>query len=210
LLQQDCPEGKTCKEFQSVDGTWTTHCTTASGLKGEGEKCASDEECLAKLSCAVGRCAPVCCAATNEPCLGGICNLYIQLDNTNKVNKQVCHYAKACTLLVEDACEQSFSCHVEDNKQGLATCIQPSGSPATDLGACHFLNDCGDMEHCLGGTPSKAGKCHFYCYLDQPDPLAPGATLGGCPVGQICKAGKVDGISFDFGLPNIGLCEPID
>lgn len=210
LLQQDCPEGRTCKEFQSLNGSWTTHCVTASGLKGEGEKCAADEECLAKLSCAVGRCAPVCCAATNEPCLGGICNLFIQLDGTNTVNKQVCHYAEACTLLVEDACDKGFSCHVEDNKQGLATCIDSSGSPAPDLGDCHFLNDCSDMEHCLGGSKSKVGKCHFYCYLGQPDPLSPGAALGGCPVGQACTAGPVDKLTFSFGLPEIGLCAPFD
>ena len=210
LLQQNCPEGRTCKEFQS-GGSWTTHCLLATGLKGEGQKCAADQECLAKLTCAAGRCAPVCCAATNAPCLGGICDLFIQLDSTNKVNKQVCHYAKACTLLTKDACDQGFSCHVEDNKQGLATCIiESSDSPVADLGACHYLNDCGDMAHCLGGTAAKAGKCHFYCYLDQADPLSPGAALGGCPVGQTCQPSNVDGLTFELGLPNVGLCAPID
>ncbi len=210
LLQQDCPEGRTCKEFQS-GGSWTTHCILATGLKGEGQKCAADQECLPKLTCAAGRCAPVCCAATNAPCLGGICDLFIQLDSTNKVNKQVCHYAKACTLLTDDACDEGFGCHVEDSKQGLATCIiEASVDPVPDLGACTFLNDCGDMAHCLGGASAQGGKCHFYCYLDQPDPLSPGAALGGCPVGQICQAGKVDGLAFDFGLPNVGLCAPFD
>ena len=205
LLQQDCPEGRTCKEFPSVSGGWTTHCFLATGLKGEGQKCAADAECLAKLTCAAGRCTPVCCAATNAPCLGGLCNLLIQLDNTNMSNKRVCHYAKACALLTEDACDQGFGCHVEDSQQGLATCIiKPNGDPVPDLGACKFLNDCNDMEHCVGG------RCHFYCYLDQPDPLSPGAALGGCPVGQICQASKVDGVPFNFGIPNIGLCAPID
>jgi len=208
LLAQDCLEGKTCKELQYPDGNWSTQCVTANGLKGEGEACTVDEECRAKLSCAAGRCAPVCCGATNEPCLGGICNLFIQLDNTGKVNKQVCHYAQACDLLTDKACDPGFGCHIEDNKQGLATCIQPSGDTAGDLGACHYLNDCHDMENCLGGTPATSGKCHFYCYLDQPNPASPGAALGGCPAAQICTANQVDGIPFSFGLPNVGLCAP--
>jgi hypothetical protein len=208
LLAQDCAEGKTCKELQYANGSWGTQCVTASGLKGEGEACKVDEECRAKLTCAAGRCAPVCCGATNEPCLGGICNLFIQLDNTGKVNKQVCHYAQACDLLTEKACDPGFACHVEDNKQGLATCVQPSGDQAGDLGPCHYLNDCADMEHCLGGTPTKAGKCHFYCDLDQANPASPGAALGGCPAGQVCTAAKVDNIPFTLGLANIGLCAP--
>jgi hypothetical protein len=207
LLAQDCPDGKTCKEQQSGNGTWTTQCVSANGLKAEGEPCVADEECRAKLTCAAGRCSPVCCAATNEPCLGGICNLFIQLDNTGKVNKQVCHYAKSCDLLTTKACDTGFSCHIEDIKQGLATCVQPSDKLTTDLGACHFLNDCPDMEQCLDGTPTKAGKCHFYCYLDQVDPSMPGAALGGCPAGQTCQT-KVDGVTFDFNLPNVGLCAP--
>jgi hypothetical protein len=208
LLAQDCAEGKTCKEQQYANGSWSTQCVTANGLKGEGEACTADEECRAKLTCAAGRCAPVCCGATNEPCLGGICNLFIQLDNTGKVNKQVCHYAQACDLLTEKACDQGFACHIEDNKQGLATCVQPSGAVVGDLGACHYLNDCPDMEHCLGGTPTKSGKCHFYCDLDQANPASPGAPLGGCPAGQACVASKVDNIPFTLGLPNIGLCAP--
>jgi hypothetical protein len=208
LLQQDCPQGKTCKELPTGNGSWTTHCVTANGLKGEGEPCAVDDECRAKLTCAAGRCAPVCCQATNAPCLGGICYLFIQLDSSNKVNKQVCHYAKACDLLTTKACDQGFSCHVEDNKQGLATCVLPSGANAPDLGPCHYLNDCGDMEHCIGGSPNTAGQCHFYCYLDQADPGSPGAGLGGCPAGQTCHAMTVDGASFDFNLPNVGLCAP--
>jgi hypothetical protein len=208
LLQQDCPTGKTCKELKNANNTWTTQCVVANGLKGEGETCGVDDECRAKLTCAAGRCAPVCCGSTNEPCLGGICNLFIQLDNGNKVNKQVCHYAKACDLLTANACDQAFSCHVEDSKQGLATCVQPSGANAPDLGACHYLNDCGDMEHCLDGSPNKAGKCHFYCGLEQADPSSPGAGLGGCPSGQTCHALEVDGVPFDFNLPTIGLCAP--
>jgi hypothetical protein len=207
LLAQDCPDGKTCKELLYPNGSWSTQCVTANGLKGEGEACTADEECLARLSCAVGRCAPVCCAATNAPCLGGICNLFIQLDNSGKVNKQVCHYAKACDLLTEKACDPGFSCHIEDSKQGLATCVQPSGANAVDLGACHYLNDCPDMEQCLEGSPTKSGKCHFYCYLDQATPASPGAGLGGCPGGQTCQA-TVDGAKFDFGVANLGLCAP--
>ena len=211
LLAQNCPEGQTCKETVGDDGKWTSYCAIANGLKGEGEKCAVDEECLARLTCAVGRCAPVCCAATNAPCLGGLCNLYIQFDSTMKANKQVCHYAKACALLTESACELGFDCHVEDKKQGLATCIKPSGAKVPDLGACKFLNDCADMEHCHKQGSLSTGKCHFYCSLGQTDPASPGASLGGCPAGQTCQT-NVDGFSLDpefiLSLPEIGLCAP--
>ena len=207
LLAQDCPAGQTCKELKFGNGSWGTQCVITNGLKGEGEACVVDEECRAKLTCAVGRCTPVCCGATNEPCLGGICNLFIQLDNAGKVNKQVCHYATACDLFTENACDQGFDCHIEDIKQGLATCVQPSGASAPDLGACHYLNDCADMQQCLGGTPTKSGKCHFYCVLDQADPASPAAGLGGCPTGQTCQS-TVDNLSFDFNVPNLGLCAP--
>ncbi|MEP7120969.1 MAG: hypothetical protein ABJE95_08675 [Byssovorax sp.] len=207
LLAQNCPEGKTCKELQHADGSWGTQCVTANGLKAEGETCTVDEECRARLTCAAGRCAPVCCAATNAPCLGGICNLSIQLDNAGKVTKQVCLYSETCDLLTENACPSNFLCQVRDPKQGLATCIQPSGF-APDLGPCHFLNECATMEHCLGGSPVLPGKCHFYCYRDQANPASPPAGLGGCPAGQTCQASPVDSTGFDFSLPNVGLCAP--
>jgi hypothetical protein len=208
LLQQDCPSGQTCKETLA-NGAWTTECVFSHGLKGEGEKCNYDEECLEKLSCGAGRCAPVCCQTSNEPCLGGLCDLLIQFDQTNKNNKRVCHYAKVCALMTEDACEVGFRCHIEDKKQGLATCIIASpGKVIDDLGDCHFLNECGDMEHCQNPTGFIPGKCHYYCYLDQVNPFSPGAGLGGCPAGQTCQSGTLDGAPVDLGIPNIGLCAP--
>ncbi len=208
LLQQDCPAGQTCKETLA-NGSWTTQCVFSHGLKSEGEKCSYDEECLEKLSCGAGRCAPVCCQTTNAPCLGGLCDLLIQFDNSGKNNKRVCHYAKACTLMTEDACEVGFRCHVEDTKQGLATCIIASpGKVIDDLGECHFLNECGDMSHCQGASGFVPGKCHYYCYLDQSNPFSPGAGLGGCPAGQTCQSGTLDGKPVDLGIPNIGLCAP--
>lgn len=200
LLAQDCPAGSTCKETLLSAG-WSTHCVLSNGLKGEGEKCLNDDECAEKLTCSAGRCAPVCCKATNAPCLGGICNLFIRLDETGKVTKQVCHYAKACTLLVADACEKGYDCHIEDGVQGLATCVQPNVI-MPDLGYCQNINDCSNMEDCFQGKSKK--QCHYYCKL-QPDAGALPVGLGGCPMGQAC-VNKVDGVDVDFNLPDIGLC----
>ena len=207
LLAQDCAEGETCKEVPGDNAQWTTHCITAYGLKSEGEVCAVDDECRAKLTCAANRCTPVCCKATNAPCLGGICDFHVQFDNSMKANKQVCHYAKACALLTADACEQGYRCYIEDDKQGLATCAQPSAVDAPDLGSCSYLNDCPDMAHCLNGSQNHPGFCHFYCDLTQVDPASPKAGLGGCPAGQTCKP-TVDGVSFIVALPEIGICAP--
>jgi hypothetical protein len=207
LLAQNCPDGMTCKEAHPA-AVWTTECVLSTGLKGEGETCVKDAECLAKLTCAAGRCAPVCCAATNAPCLGGICDLFFQVDELGTANKEVCHYAKACTLLIEDACEQGYGCHIEDAKQGLATCVQGNTTPAPDLGACKHINDCPDMEDCFQGANSLK-KCHAYCTLGQADPASPPAGLGGCPAGQTCQA-NVDGKDVNFNLSTIGLCAPLN
>src|SRR4051812_45069235 len=42
LLQQNCPDSNTCKELKNANGTWTTQCVLANGLKGEGETCVVD------------------------------------------------------------------------------------------------------------------------------------------------------------------------
>ena len=205
LLAQNCPAGHTCKELEFGNGSWSTQCVITNGLKGEGEACNVDEECRAKLTCAGGRCTPVCCGATSEPCLGGLCNLTIPLDATGKVTKQVCLYSETCDLLTANACDNGDLCQIRDPQQGLATCFPPIGF-VPDLGPCHFLNECATMEDCLGGTLTKTGSCRFYCYLDQVNPASPMAGLGGCPVGQTCHKSPIDGVGFDFHLPNVGLC----
>src|ERR1700749_1632102 len=92
-----------------------------------------------------------------------------------------CRYAQKCELFMENACPMGFGCRIEDTNQGLATCGQPSGAFAPDLGTCKFLNDCADMEHCYasGGTST----CHYYCKVAG---SSEGPGLGGCPTGQIC------------------------
>lgn len=204
LLQQDCPPSYTCRERPGANGIWTSECILTHGLKSEGEKCVSPEECLEKLSCEAGRCTPICCEDSNAPCLGGLCDLVIQLGN--KFTKRVCHYAKACELLTEEACEPGFRCHIEAVAQGLSTCIIEAPGPAVpDLGTCSYLNECGDMEHCQ--PHNGTAQCHFYCVLGQANPFSPPAGLGGCPAGQTCQS-VIDGMEVKLGIPTIGLCAP--
>jgi hypothetical protein len=206
LLQQNCGPGQTCREVSS-NGAWSTYCATALGLKGEGESCYVDDECLAKLHCAAGRCAPVCCTPGNAPCLGGICNLEVAIDQFGTLYKRTCHYAKSCTLLTKDACAAGFGCHVEDNVQGLATCTPPTSPGSTDLEQCKYLNDCPDMADCTK-TNTGVGICHYYCDLGLADPQAQPVGLGGCPKGQSCFFGSVNGATFSLGVPGVGLCGP--
>jgi hypothetical protein len=200
LLQQDCPAGETCEPTPNGSG-FTTICVGSTGLKTVGETCYSQGECDAKLFCVDGKCTQVCCHENNEPCDGVLCSLTVTYGSDFM---DVCHYAVMCELLTPGACPTGFGCHVEDASQSLATCIQPSGNDAPELGPCKYLNDCGDNQQCFapnGGTAT----CHYYCYLGGPTSAPPGA--GGCPQGEACVA-SYDGTSTNEGFSGVGLCYP--
>jgi len=199
MLQQDCKvPGQTCRPYAT--GTdYITACLGGAGLKGAGEVCYNDPECAEKLFCIGGKCSPVCCRTTGEPCGGAICDLSVAF---GKYTTFFCHYAPKCTLFADDACAPGFDCHIEDPMQGLATCGAPNGTTSPDQGPCKFINDCGDMEQCYS-TAANQGQCHYYCIVNGP-PGTP-AGKGGCPAGQACF-GTWAGNSVDFGVPGNGLC----
>jgi hypothetical protein len=201
MLQQDCKvPGQTCRPYQT--GTnYITACLGGAGLKAAGEDCYSDAECAEKLFCVGGKCSPVCCRTTGEPCGGAICDLSVPF---GPYTAFFCHYAPKCTLFADNACEPGYDCHIEDATQGLATCGAPNGTTAPDLGSCTFINDCGNMEQCYKSSANQ-GECHYYCMLS----AAPGtpAGKGGCPPGQGCFS-KWAGNPVDFGVPGNGLCFP--
>lgn len=195
-LQQDCPPGKTCRPNGSQ---YTTACMPANGLKSASEACASDKECDAKLFCVFGKCSPVCCPESNEPCGSGLC------DATQSYGSYLiyfCHFAPRCNLLTEGACEPGTGCHIEDGKQGLATCSAPAATATGDQGACKYINDCPDMEQCWG-PPGGQSVCHFLCWTDASGDALPG--LGGCPAGQTCR-NKSGNASINYGVAKLGLC----
>jgi hypothetical protein len=198
-LQQDCPLGQSCRPA-FVDGGYLTSCAVSTGLKTAGETCNSISECTDGLFCVLDKCTPVCCRDDNEPCAGGICNVSAKYGT---YNMYFCHYAPTCDLLTPNACATGLQCHIEDVSQGLATCGEPSGANAPNLGSCNFINDCGDMQQCQGATTNNPGVCRYYCWLDS----APGtpAGLGGCPDDQTCK-NKVGTSTLNFGVPGLGLC----
>jgi hypothetical protein len=193
LWLQDCPPGQTCKPAQS-GSDYTTQCVAGGGLKTGGEECFAPNECAEKLFCVSGKCSPVCCRDNAAGCNGAICNISAQV---GQYELFFCHYAPKCTLLTENACPEGLDCHIEDAIQGLATCGEPSGTPAGDMGGCQFINDCPNMEQCYNGT------CHFYCWAN----AAPGtaAGLGGCPEHQVCKT-SAGGKKIDYGVSGLGLC----
>jgi hypothetical protein len=200
LLQQDCPDGQTCRPYETTT-SYSTQCVASSGLKTLGEACYSDSECDAKLFCVAGTCTAVCCRDNDEPCNGGICDLDVPVGTKQMY---VCHFAPMCGLLTPNACASGFDCHIEDPTQGLATCSMPDGTDSPDLGPCTFLNDCLTMEQCF--TPDgPPGTCHYYCYTGVENGAAPG--LGGCPPGQACFATHL-GQKIDFGISGVGLCFP--
>lgn len=198
-LQQDCPPGQSCRPA-FVDGGYVTNCAISTGLKTAGEACNTVSECVDGLFCILDKCTPVCCRDDSVPCAGGICNVSAKYGS---YNMYFCHYAPTCDLLTPNACATGLECHIEDVKQGLATCGEPSGAKAPNLGPCNFINDCGNMQQCQGPTTNNPGVCRYYCWLD-----AQGGTpagLGGCPEGQSCK-NKVGTATLNFGVPGLGLC----
>jgi hypothetical protein len=210
LLNQNCPEGETCVPSLAASG-WTTACSPSPGLKTANEDCFSGNECGAKLYCVgnvqgqAGKCVAFCCPKSNEPCNGGLCNLQVDLGNGASVF--VCTYDKPCELLAPNACPSGYGCHAEPAAgMGLAYCVESSPTPVPELGTCHFLNDCGDMQQCRFGTNPSAGVCLYYCALTGPKANQP-PGLGGCPMGETCQS-SYDGVIFNIGAPNIGLCVP--
>jgi hypothetical protein len=196
ILQQDCPPGKTCAPVQ-VGADFQTACLGGTGLKTAGEVCYSDGECDATLFCIAGKCSPVCCRDNDEPCNGGICNINVAFGTHNIY---VCHFAAKCDLLTANACPPGLDCHIEDAKQGLATCGEPNGPTVPELTTCMFLNDCATMQQCF----VKDSLCHYYC---NPSDTSPPPGLGGCPVGEACQI-KYNGKALDLGVAGIGLCFP--
>ena len=196
ILQQSCPAGQTCRPVQGANG-FITECVGNTGLKTAAEVCINDSECDAKLFCVFKKCTPVCCRDNEEPCNGGICNINVPY---LPYAIFVCDYSPKCNLLTPNACKTGFDCHISDMKQGLATCIEPSGANVPDLGSCGFLNDCATMQQCF----QNDGLCHYYC--------TPGATsqapgLGGCPPSQDCLT-QYNNAPLDLGVPGVGLCFP--
>ncbi len=209
LLQQDCPQGQTCSPFQS-GASVSTACVVSDGLKTAGEECYSPDECDARLICIgtpVGKCVAFCCNdAESEPCNGGLCITHVSLDSNDVYYAYVCSYGKRCTLLTPDACPPGQGCYVEDLAQGLAVCDERSPTPAPELGACTFLNDCDTMQSCFRAQNINGGVCLYYCDLSGADTgAAPG--LGGCPTGETCES-TYQGTKIDTGVANIGLCIP--
>jgi hypothetical protein len=198
MLRQDCGPGQTCRPA-TINGSWTTQCSSFTGLRGKGQACESNTECLAGLFC-TDVCTPVCCRESNEPCGGGICNVEFTFSGAMRAN--MCAFSKQCDLLHPDACPEGYDCHMQDPTQGLATCIQPSGGVVGELQPCTYINDCASMQECF--SSGSGAKCHWYCKLG-----TTGGTpgLGGCPAGETCLS-VVDGTAVDFGVPGIGLCAP--
>jgi hypothetical protein len=211
LLAQNCPPGSSCKVTSGANGA-TTECAAVGGIKTANEDCYSPDECDAKLICVglvknhPGKCVAFCCPdSRNLPCNGGICNEQVEFGGGYVA--YVCAYGKRCQLLTADTCPAGYDCHVEAAAgQGVAVCFEPSPTPVPELGACHYINDCGNMQNCFGATGTSAGICLWYCALSGPNTgAAPG--LGGCPMGETCQT-SYQGQPIDTGVSGVGLCIP--
>lgn len=202
LFQQDCPNSnQTCTFVQDGSGGGggggtTTACQTANGLVTLGLPCASDGECAAGLFCIgdPGKCTPACCPDNDQPCGPGQCNLTVNVNGGTDFF-MACTFSDMCTLFDPNSCVMGEDCHLGD--PGAAFCSQPSGANLMEGEACVYVNDCGDMQNCIGNM-TDGFFCRYLCEIGSS--AAPG--LGGCPAGQTC-----DG-SFDTGFTDVGACLP--
>lgn len=196
LLAQNCDGNNTCGVFDNGMGGSTTDCAITAGLMTTGSPCNPDmgqaSECVKGDFCVNGICTRVCCKDNNEPCGSGKCNLKLNFTGTTDF-MWVCTYATACTLFTANACAGGDQCHPEE--EGLATCQENSGANAPEGGACMYVNDCGDMQLCVG-PDAQNSFCRYACTMGSS--AAPG--LGGCPGGQSCNG------LMDF--TSIGVCIP--
>ncbi len=118
----------------------------------------------------------------------------------------VCSYAPRCTLLTASACAPGTNCYVETAAgEGIAVCLEPSGTAVGELDTCTYINDCETMQDCFQ-VSSGSSVCLYYCALTGgATSAAPG--LGGCPSGETCK-NAYGGQAITTGVNNIGLCIP--
>jgi hypothetical protein len=170
FLNQDCPAGQACMPV-TFNGNTSTKCVAWSGVKPFGSACKVHTECKAGLFCGF-YCAPPCCPLDHTPC-PATCNFTANFPGGQTAN--ICNLAKPCTLFTENACKDAY-CRF-DSTQDLPTCTPITGNiPEPTHGLpCMFLNDCGNMQVCVGGT------CRQSCDLDkQSEP----PEFGGCPPSQ--------------------------
>jgi hypothetical protein len=197
LLQQTCTGNFTCGVFDDGSGGSTTKCQVTAGLKPTGAACADDvgatSECEKGDFCIANVCTKICCPETMDPCGSGKCNLKVTFTGTmDFIN--VCTYAPACTLFTANACMGMTQCHPEE--RGLATCQANSGANVVEGGMCQAVNDCGDMQLCVGAMAPDL-FCRYACTMGSS--AAPG--MGGCPANQTCQ-GLQDFTSIGVCIPN--------
>jgi hypothetical protein len=192
FLNQDCPPDQACVPVDPGNGNLVTKCISWSGVKQTGSPCKSHSECQPGLFCGF-YCAPPCCPTDNKPC-PATCNFEIPFGNSDTA--QICNLAPKCELFTEGACKPGVHCHF-DEAQGVATCTPLTGNldEPTEGAACKYLNDCENMQACIGGL------CRFNCDITK---QSADDGKGGCPSGQEC-------IQYEPKIqlyPDLGYCQP--
>lgn len=192
FLNQDCPFGEACMPV-TFQGNTTTKCQPWAGVKPFGAPCTLHDECKPGLFCGF-YCAPPCCRATDDPCMGAGCNFTATFEGAQKAD--ICNLAPQCDLFQPDKCADMKDCHF-DSKQGIAICTPITGNiPEPTEGVdCTYLNDCGEMQVC------QNGKCAFSCDVAKQSE-APG--LGGCRPGEKCSQYQPEVKIY----PTLGICVP--
>jgi len=172
------------------------------GVFGPGQPCGANTECAPGLACQMGKCSPVCCRPTNEPCTAdsGECNIEVNLGGDSWVRR--CSYLPSCVLL-QNTCDPNsgYECHIQNPAACEAVCAPPSSSPSPEGGSCAHLNDCGESQIC-NSNGGDDGICRQLCDVNTWETAE--VPLGGCPPERSCE--PINTGCAEWG--HLGICMP--
>ena len=190
-FKQDCPDGQACKPAASTpDDSWdTTVCTPIDANPGQvGDPCTSEgltgvDSCDEGLLCwyfdgmGGGTCLQMCTGSMDNP----MCPDGLVCDITNNGSLSLC--LKVCDPLAQADCPETQICFFSETAGNFICDFDASGDMGAYGDPCAYINVCDYGLFCalpqaVPGCESTDGCCSYYCDLNDPNFMCPGADMG--------------------------------
>ena len=149
-------------------------------VRGDGQDCERDTECLFNEYCAAGTCASSACGEDDDCATGSIC------DDT------ICR--AGCRE--DDQCSEGQVCNTFSNKCEAAGCLSTGCAPnletcdeSGDVPRCVPTGNCTDDGNCAVFANYKDDGDDYICDTNQQKCVVkpPCVSDGDCPIGDICE-----------------------